>query len=82
MKPKELSDKIISDKVDKIISDRINKDLFQVREKIIIENLELLEKYNHPELVRLGIKNNLFKKIKNYSGRRYNEFMDRYLKLK
>ena len=66
----------------KDLSNRIDKDLFNIRQKTIIESLELLENYQHPELVRLGIKNNLLKKIENYSGKRHDEFMNRYNNLK
>lgn len=62
-----------------------SKMLKEIVEKTIDEKLTLLEnwgKYEYPEVVYLTMKARCFNLITNFKGNRFEEFINRYLRLK
>ena len=68
--------------MNKEIKNKLEETLSKIREETIKEKLELLERFDYPEPIYSSIKWSLWKKLRDYSGSKFDEYMDRYLRLR
>ena len=64
------------------ITDELTQLMKITEEQYIEEDFYLLNKDIHPQVIRQSIKLNLFNRITAYKGSKFEDYMNRYLRLK